>query len=241
MKGVILAGGNGTRLHPLTFVTNKHLLPVFDQPMVFYPIQTLLKAGIKDIMIIASGDKAGHFIGVLKNGKEYGIRHLEYGFQEGAGGISQALAIAEDFADGEPIVAILGDNTTDADITPAVKKFKNGATIFVKKVPDPERFGVPVFSKDGKTIIQIEEKPKNPQSDFAVVGVYIYDSHCFEYIRTLKPSARGELEITDLNNIYLEKGKLDWEELKGFWNDAGTFESLLKSNLYWARKRGIKV
>ena len=192
-------------------------------------------------MIIASGDKAGHFIGVLKNGKEYGIRHLEYGFQEGAGGISQALAIAEDFADSEPIVAILGDNTTDADITPAVKKFKDGATIFVKKVPDPERFGVPVFSKDGKTITKIEEKPKNPKSDFAVVGVYIYDAHCFEYIRTLKPSARGELEITDLNNIYLEKGKLKWEELKGFWNDAGTFESLLKSNLYWARKKGIKV
>lgn len=238
---MILAGGNGTRLYPLTFATNKHLLPVFDQPMVFYPIQTLLKAGIKDIMIIASGDKAGHFIGVLKNGKEYGIRHLEYGFQEGAGGISQALAIAEDFADGEPIVAILGDNTTDADITPAVKKFKEGATIFVKKVSDPERFGVPVFSSDGKTIVKIEEKPKNPQSDFAVVGVYIYDAHCFEYIRTLKPSVRGELEITDLNNIYLEKGKLNWEELKGFWNDAGTFESLLKSNLYWARKKGIKV
>ncbi len=241
MKGVILAGGNGTRLHPLTFATNKHLLPVFDQPMIFYPIQTLLKAGIKDIMIIASGDKAGHFIGVLKNGKEYGIRHLEYGFQEGAGGISQALAIAEDFADGEPIVAILGDNTTDADITSAVKKFKDGATIFVKKVPDPERFGVPVFSKDGKTMIQIEEKPKNPKSDFAVVGVYIYDVHCFDYIRSLKPSARGELEITDLNNIYLEKGKLNWEELKGFWNDAGTFESLLKSNLYWAKKKGAKL
>lgn len=241
MKGVILAGGLGTRLYPLTYATNKHLLPIFDQPMVFYPIQTLLKAGVKDIMIIASGDKAGHFIGVLKNGKEYGIRHLEYGFQEGAGGISQALAIAEQFAAGEPIVVILGDNTTDADIGPAVRKFKEGATIFVKKVPDPKRFGVPVFSKDGKTILKIEEKPKNPKSNFAVVGVYIYDAHCFDYIRTLKLSARGELEITDLNNIYLKKGKLNWEELKGFWNDAGTFESLFRSNLYWAKKKGVGI
>lgn len=241
MKGVILAGGNGTRLYPLTFATNKHLLPVFDRPMVFYPIQTLLNAGIKDIMLITSGEKAGHFISILKNGKELGIQHLEYGFQEEAGGISQALAVAEQFAAGEPVVVILGDNTTDADIGPAVRKFKDGATIFVKKVPDPERFGNPVFSKDGKKILKIEEKPKKPKSNFAVVGVYIYDAKCFEYIKTLKPSARGELEITDLNNIYIKNGKSNWAELKGFWSDAGTFESLFRSNLYWAKKKGIKI
>lgn len=242
MKGVVLAGGYGTRLFPLTWATNKHLLPVYNQPMVFYPIQTLLNAGIKEIMVISSGDKAGHFIGVLRNGKELGVSHLEYGYQEdGKGGISQALAIAENFVGGDSVTVILGDNTTDADISPAVKGFKDGATVFLKKVPDPERFGVPVFSQDGKTILNIEEKPKKPKSKFAVTGVYIYDNKVFDYIRTLNPSTRGELEITDVNNIYIKKGKLKWEELNGFWCDAGSFDTLYKANKYWAEKNGVKI
>lgn len=237
MKGVVLAGGNGTRLYPLTYATNKHLLPVYNQPMVFYPIQTLLRAGIKDIMVVSSGEKAGHFISVLKNGRELGISHLEYGYQEdGKGGISQALSIAEQFVGGDSVAVILGDNTTDADISKPVKEFKDGATIFLKKVPDPERFGVPIFAKNGKTILSIEEKPKKPKSRYAVTGLYIYDNKVFDYIRTIKPSARGELEITDVNNIYIKNKKMNWEELKGFWCDAGTFDTLFKANKYWAEK-----
>jgi len=240
MKGVVLAGGLGTRLYPLTYATNKHLLPVFNQPMVYYPIQTLIKAGIEEIMVVTGGPHAGHFLSVLKNGEKLGVKHLEYAFQEGEGGIAAALSLAEDFADGGPIAVILGDNTTDADISEAIKEFKKGATVFLKKVSDPERFGVPVFNADQK-IIKIEEKPSNPQSDFAVVGLYLYDSQVFDIIRTCRPSARGELEITDVNNIYLQKGLLNWAELKGFWSDAGTFESLLRSNVFWARKNGIKI
>lgn len=237
MKGVVLAGGNGTRLYPLTHATNKHLLPVYNQPMVFYPIQTLLRAGIKDIMVVSSGEKAGHFISVLKNGRELGISHLEYGYQEdGKGGISQALSIAEQFVGGDSVAVILGDNTTDADISKPVKEFKDGATIFLKKVPDPERFGVPIFAKNGKIILSIEEKPKKPKSRYAVTGLYIYDNKVFDYIRTIKPSARGELEITDVNNIYIKNKKMNWEELKGFWCDAGTFDTLFKANKYWAEK-----
>lgn len=237
MKGVVLAGGNGTRLYPLTHATNKHLLPVYNQPMVFYPIQTLLRAGVKDIMVVSSGEKAGHFISVLKNGRELGISHLEYGYQEdGKGGISQALSIAEQFVGGDSVAVILGDNTTDADISKPVKEFKDGATIFLKKVPDPERFGVPIFAKNGKIILSIEEKPKKPKSRYAVTGLYIYDNKVFDYIRTIKPSARGELEITDVNNIYIKNKKMNWEELKGFWCDAGTFDTLFKANKYWAEK-----
>jgi glucose-1-phosphate thymidylyltransferase len=241
MKGVVLAGGLGTRLYPLTFATNKHLLPVFDKPMVFYPIQTLVKAGIKEILVVTGGPHAGHFLRVLKNGKELGVKHLEYAYQEGEGGIAQALSLAEDFADGGPVTVILGDNTTDADIRPAVERFKEGAVVFLKKVPDPQRFGVPVFSKkDPKKIIRIEEKPKNPKSSYAVTGLYIYDNRVFDFIRKCKPSARGELEITDVNNFYIKEGKLKWEELKGWWLDAGTFETLFLANKYWAAKKGIK-
>ena len=238
MKGVVLAGGIGTRLYPLTYATNKHLLPVYDQPMVFYPIKTLVKAGITEVLVVTGGPHAGHFIRVLKNGKDLGLSHLEFAYQENEGGICDALSLAEDFTKGEAVCAILGDNTTDFDISSSVNKFVSGATIFLKKVQDPKRFGVPFFAKDKKTILKIVEKPKNPPNGYAVTGLYIYDEKVFGYIRKLKPSARGELEITDLNNIYLKKGQLNWQELKGFWSDAGTFESLFISNSYWAKVRG---
>jgi len=242
MKGVILAGGLGTRLYPLTYSTNKHLLPIFDQPMIFYPIKTLVRAGIKEIMIVTSGPHSGHFINVLKNGKELGIKHLEYGYQDDAlGGIADALSVCEDFAGSESLAVILGDNTTDAKIAPAVRSFKEGATIFLKKVKDPQRFGVPVFDpKDKKKIIAIEEKPKKPKSSYAVTGLYLYDNQVFKFIKRCKPSKRGQLEITDVNNFYIKEGKMKWYELKGFWSDAGTFESLFRANKYWASKKGIK-
>ena len=237
MKGVILAGGLGTRLYPLTHATNKHLLPVFNKPMIYYPIQTLVKAGIKNIMVVTGGPHAGDFIRVLQNGKDFGIEHLEYAYQEsGEGGIADALRLCEDFADGSSITVILGDNCTDADISPIVKDFKDGAVIFLQEVPDPHRFGVPVFSRDGKKIVKIEEKPTNPKSNYAVTGLYIYDNKVFGYTRRVKPSKRGQLEITDVNNLYLKDGKLGWAPLKGFWSDAGTSESLYRTSVYWARK-----
>ena len=236
MKGVILAGGLGTRLFPLTWATNKHLLPVYDKPMVYYPIDTLVKAGIKDVLIVSSGPHAGHFLRVLKNGKELGLDHLEYTFQEKPdGGIADALALAEDFADNDPVAVILGDNTTDANIKKEVSSFKDGAFIFLKKVPDPERYGVPEFDSKNR-IIKIEEKPKNPKSNYAVTGLYIYDPSVFEIIKRIKPSERGQLEITDVNNEYVKRHALNWAELKGFWTDAGTYESLFKANSYWANK-----
>lgn len=236
MKGVILAGGLGTRLYPLTHVTNKHLLPVFDKPMIYYPIETLVRAGIKDILIVTSGPHVGDFLGVLKNGHELGIEHLEYAYQEKPdGGISDALSLAQSFADEQSLCVILGDNTTDADISESVKNFSDGAMVFLRQVEDPQRFGVPVFDENRK-ILKIEEKPSDPKSDMAVTGLYIYDNKVFEYIRQIKPSDRGQLEITDLNNIYIEKGKLDWAELQGFWSDAGTFDSLFYANKYYAEK-----
>lgn len=235
MKGVVIAGGLGTRLYPLTFATNKHLLPVFDRPMIFYPIQTLVKAGIKEIMIVTGGPHAGHFISVLKNGKDLGVKHLEFAYQDSEGGIAHALRLCEDFANKESIAVILGDNTTDADISREVKNFKDGAMIFLKKVPDAKRYGVPVFDKR-KQIVTIEEKPKNPKSEFAVTGLYFYDDRVFDYIRTIKPSARGELEITDLNNCYIKDGKMNWANLEGFWSDAGTFKSLFLANQHWAKQ-----
>ncbi len=243
MKGIILAGGLGSRLYPLTYATNKHLLPIYDRPMVFYPIQTLVKAGIKEIMIVVGGPHAGHFISVLKNGIDLGIKHLEFAFQDTVdyktkkieGGISHALSLCEDFADNSSVAVILGDNTTDVDMSDEVKDFTDGATIFLKKVPDPNRYGVPVFN--GKKIISIEEKPQKPKSDYAVTGLYIYDNTVFKRIKTLKPSSRGELEITDLNNSYIKDGKLKWAKLSGFWTDAGTYDSLFKANEYWAKKR----
>lgn len=238
MKGVILAGGKGTRLDSLTLATNKHLLPVYDRPMIFYPISTLVNAGIRDILIVTGDIHAGQFMHVLKNGKEFGIDHLEYAYQEGGSqGIADALRYAEDFADGGPVAVILGDNTTDADIRPAVTDFQDGALIFMKKVVDPERFGNPRLAADGKTIEEIIEKPKKAVSPYAVTGLYLYDSTVFAKIKNLKPSGRGELEVTDINNAYLSEGKLRWAELKGYWSDAGTFPSLFRSNLYWARKK----
>jgi len=245
MKGVILAGGLATRLYPLTYATNKHLLPVYDKPMIYYPIQTLVKAGIKEILVVVSGPHAGHFIQVLKNGKDFGIKHMEFAYQENPkGGIADALSLAEDFANGSPITVILGDNTTDADITKPVNEFKEGALIFLKKVPDPKRFGVPRFDKkDKKRIIEIIEKPNNPPSDYAVTGLYIYDYQVFNFIKKCDPNfaGRGELEITQVNNFYLKEGKLNWVELDGYWLDAGTFDTLLMANLYWAKKKGFSV
>jgi len=235
MKGVVLAGGLGTRLYPLTYATNKHLLPVFDRPMIYYPIQTLVNAGIREVIVVTGGPHAGHFLAVLRNGQGLDLTHLEYAYQESEGGIAQALAMCEDFADGENIAVILGDNTTDADISPAVQTFECGARLFLKKVSDPERFGVPVFDSKGM-IISVEEKPENPKSDYAVTGLYIYDNRVFDYIRKCKPSGRGELEITDVNNLYISAGELDWVELDGFWSDAGTFESLYRTNRFWAEK-----
>src|SRR3972149_3250120 len=242
MKGVILAGGLGTRLYPLTFATNKHLLPIYDKPMVFYPIETLVRAGIREVIVLTGGPYAGHFIRVLKNGKELGLKHLEFAYQEQEGGIGDAISLAEDFADGGSVCVILGDNTTDADISAQVKSFKKGALIFLKKVPDPNRFGVPVFDgKNKKKIIRLEEKPKVPKSPYAGTGLYIFDNKCFDFIRKSKPSQRGELEVVDIINQYIKLGELRWEELKGFWSDAGKFETLFLSNQYWAKKKGVKI
>jgi glucose-1-phosphate thymidylyltransferase len=245
MKGVILAGGLATRLYPLTFATNKHLLPVYDKPMVFYPIKTLVNAGITEVMIVTSGPHCGHFIQVLKNGKEFGLTHLEYAYQENPkGGIADALALAEDFADNGPIAVILGDNTTDADISKVTSEFKNGAVIFLKKVTDPQRFGVPRFDeKDPSKIVEIIEKPKNPPSSYAVTGLYIYDNKVFDFIKKCNPNSagRGELEITEVNNFYIKENALHWAELKGYWLDAGTFDTLLQANLYWSKKNGVDI
>lgn len=235
MKGVITAGGLGTRLYPLSIATSKHLLPVFNKPMIFYPIKTLVDAGVDQILIIVGGPHAGHFMRVLKNGKDLGIKHLEFAYQENEGGIAEAVSLAEDFSNGESICVILGDNCTDTYIKKDVGNFKEGAHVFLKKVKDPQRFGVPRF--DGKKeIIKIEEKPKNPGSKYAVTGLYFYDHTVFKKIKKIIPSKRRELEITDLNNLYLKEKKLFWSELKGFWSDAGTFESLFEVNKYWANK-----
>jgi glucose-1-phosphate thymidylyltransferase len=236
MKGVILAGGLGSRLFPLTYATNKHLLPVYDQPMVYYPIQTLVKAGITEIMVVTGGPHAGDFINVLKNGDKFGVKHLEYAFQEGEGGIPVALSVTESFADGEPVCVILGDNCTDADITDHVKNFKDGAMIFLKEVPDPERFGCPRMDDKGN-ILEIIEKPKDPPSDYAITGLYFFENNVYDRIRKLKPSDRGELEITDINNSYLKEKRLKWSLLKGYWRDAGTFQTLFEAARYWADKK----
>ncbi len=237
MKGIILAGGLGTRLYPLTHATNKHLLPVYDKPMVYYPIQTLVNAGINDIMIVTGGPHAGDFLRVLKDGKDFGVDHLEYAYQEnGEGGIADALKLSQGFADGGPITVILGDNCTDFDISRSVNNFTDGATIFLKEVPDPKRFGVPVFDSSNKRIVRIDEKPKKPKSNYAVTGLYIYDNKVFKYADKIKPSKRGQLEITDVNNLYLKSGKLNSIVLHGFWSDAGTAESLYRTNVYWTRK-----
>jgi len=231
MKGVILAGGLGTRLHPLTKITNKHLLPVHDRPMIYYPIQTLINAGIDDIMIVTGGNSAGDFLRLLGNGKEFGLKHLNYTYQEGEGGIADALSLVEHFADEQAICVVLGDNVIEGNIRTAADEYRQqrkGAKILLKKVPDPQRFGVPELN--GKNVLQIEEKPKEPKSDLAVIGIYFYDSTVFDVIRTLVPSGRGELEITDVNNHYIRRGEMTWNELDGWWTDAGTFESLLRAS-----------
>ena len=232
MKGVILAGGLGTRLYPLTKITNKHLLPIYDKPMIFYPVETLINAGIIDIMIVTGGNYAGDFLRLIGNGKEFGLKHINYTYQEGEGGIADALSLAEYFADGEPICVVLGDNIIEKDIMKAVKDFemqKGGAKILLKEVPDPERFGVAEI-ENGK-LVRVVEKPVQPRSNLAVIGIYMYDSRVFDIIKTLKPSNRGELEITDVNNAYIEEGKMTWEMLQGWWTDAGTFESLLRASM----------
>ncbi len=226
MKGVILAGGLGTRLHPLTKITNKHLLPVYDKPMILYPLETLRKSGITEVMIVCGREHAGHFMQFLGSGKEYGVK-ISYALQDtNNGGIADALSYAEDFADGGAIAVILGDNIFEYDFKKAVAGFDGGAMGFFKKVSDPKRFGVPVFSKDEKIIIRIEEKPKKPKSSYAQTGFYIFDAHVFSFIKGLKPSARGELEMTDAINHYVHVGDFSFKIVKGEWLDAGTVESL---------------
>ncbi|MBX3389819.1 MAG: NTP transferase domain-containing protein [Phycisphaeraceae bacterium] len=235
MKGVILAGGTGSRLAPLTLVTNKHLLPVYDQPMVHYPIKCLLNAGIDEVLIVTGGEHAGDFLRLLKNGKQLGIRHLEYAYQEGSGGIADALKLAQDFADGQPICVVLGDNIIEKNIRVAANNYreqKHGAKILLKRVPDPHRFGV--VRLENNRIAEILEKPKNPPSDLAVTGIYFYDQTVFDICATLKPSGRGELEITDVNNAYLKAGTLTHEVLEGWWTDAGTFQSLFRASKFVA-------
>jgi glucose-1-phosphate thymidylyltransferase len=232
LKGVVLAGGLGTRLYPLTKVTNKHLLPVYNKPMIYYPILTLVEAGIKDILIVTGGNSAGDFLKLLGNGREFGLSHLSFVYQEGEGGIAAALSLAEHFCENDKIVVILGDNIVEKSIKKEVEIFEKqekGARILLKEVENPERFGVAEI-KDGK-IVRIIEKPKIPPSNLAVTGIYMYDNQVFDIIRTLKPSERGELEITDVNNKYLEMGQLTYGILDGWWTDAGTFDSLLKANI----------
>jgi len=238
VKGVVLAGGLGTRLAPMTRVTNKHLLPVYDRPMIYYPIQTLVDAGIGEILLVTGGNNAGDFLRLLGDGKDFGLRHLNYTYQEGEGGIAAALRLAEHFAAGEPICVILGDNILERGIRPAVERYAKtgrGGLVLLKEVPDPERFGVPVL--DQGRIVRIEEKPKVPPSRYAVIGVYMYDARVFEIIRTLKPSGRGELEITDVNNQYLAWGELDHAFVEGWWTDAGAVESLYRATTFVARQR----
>jgi glucose-1-phosphate thymidylyltransferase len=242
MKGVILAGGLGTRLYPLTKVTNKHLLPVYDKPMIYYPIQTLVNAGIRDILLVTGGNSAGDFLRLLGNGKEFGLQHLNYTYQEGEGGIAAALSLAEFFVNREPVCVILGDNIIERNIIAAARAYgkqAGGAKVLLKEVKDPQRFGVAVL--EGDRVVRIEEKPKEPKSPYITTGIYFYDHEVFDIIRTLKPSARGELEITDVNNAYLERGRLTWEILDGWWTDAGTFESLKLANNLVAQTGANKV
>lgn len=231
MKGIILAGGLGTRLMPCTKVTNKHLLPVYDEPMIYYPLRTLVNAGLKDIMIVTGGNNAGDFLRLLGNGHEFGLKDISYTYQEGEGGIADALRLAENFIDKDKMVVMLGDNIIRDDISNAVKEFEKqdrGAKIFLKEVTDPERFGVAEIK--GGRVINIEEKPGKPKTSYAVIGLYMYDSDVFEIIETLKPSGRGELEITDVNNEYIKRGTMTYSILEGWWTDAGTFESLFRAS-----------
>ena len=238
IKGIILAGGLGSRLRPLTKITNKHLLPIYDKPMIYYPLETLVKAGIKDIMIVTGGNSAGDFLRLLGNGKEFGLKDIYYTYQEGEGGIADALKLCEHFAEGQRIVVILGDNIIQGSIAPYVEKFRlqqSGARLLLKDVPDPQRFGVPEL-RDGR-IINIVEKPAKAMSNYAVTGIYMYDERVFDFARNLKPSQRGELEITDVNNAYIKSGDLMYDVLDGWWTDAGQFESLHLASTLIASER----
>lgn len=243
MKGVILAGGSGSRLKPTTNFLNKHMILIYDKPMIWYPVQTLIKAGIKDIVVVLSEYTAGQIISYLKDGTEFGLNKLSYAFQENPGGIAEAILLTENLIGLEDIAVILGDNTTDTDLFKEASCFQYKtspiAKIFLKKVEDPSRFGVPKL--EGNKIIEIKEKPNKPDSDYAVTGLYFYDNNVFNYIKELKPSERGELEVTDLNNLYIKYGVLEWSELDGFWSDAGTFDSLFKTNEYWYHAKKYKT
>ena len=230
MKGIVLAGGTGSRLFPLTKITNKHLLPIYDKPMIYYPIQTLVDAGISDIMVVTGGKNSGDFLRLLANGKQFGLKHIAYTYQEGEGGIAEALGLCEHFADNQPICVVLGDNIVEKSIRDAADAFRRqdrGARILLKEVPDAERFGVAEFN--GDYIVGIEEKPPRPKSNYAVTGIYMYDATVFDKIKTCKPSHRNELEITDVNNAYIREGTMTFSFLDGWWTDAGTFDSLLRA------------
>lgn len=238
IKGVVLAGGLGTRLYPLTKVTNKHLLPIYTKPMIYYPIEKLVQAGITDIMIVTGGPFAGDFLKLLGNGREFGLHDLHYTYQEGEGGIAEALSLCRHFIEHDRVCVILGDNIFSDEITGGVSRFikqKKGARIFLKEVPDPERFGCPLLKAD--KVLKIEEKPKVPKSRYCVTGIYMYDNRVFEIVKTLKPSGRGELEITDVNNAYIENGEMTYEILEGWWTDAGTFDSLLRASTLVAHNK----
>lgn len=242
MKGIVLAGGTGSRLFPLTKITNKHLLPIYEKPMIYYPIETLVEAGIDDLLVVTGGRNAGDFLRLLGNGKEFGLKHINYAYQEGEGGIAEALALAEHFADNGQICVVLGDNIIEGSIAEAVQDFKQqkrGAKVLLKQVHDADRFGVAEIS--GNHIVAIEEKPAKPKSNYAVTGIYMYDETVFDKTRTLKPSARGELEITDVNNAYINEGTMTFNYLEGWWTDAGTFDSLLRAgNLVHSTRRDKK-
>ncbi len=242
MRGVVLAGGLGSRLDPFTRIINKHLLPVYDKPMIYYPIQTLVNAGIEQIMVVTGGQNTGDFLRLLGNGKEFGLKHLDYTYQEGEGGIAEALLLAQHFSRGEKLCVILGDNIIEQNIVTSVEAFRkqqNGARILLKEVADPSRFGVPKFSKN--TIVSIEEKPETPKSSYAVTGIYMYDGTVFDKINMLERSARGELEITEVNNHYIDEGTMHWDILHGWWTDAGTVSSLLRASQLVARTGANKL
>lgn len=242
MKGVILAGGLGSRLLPLTRVTNKHLLPVYDKPMIFYPIQTLVDAGVEEILLVTGGNSAGEFLRLIGNGEEFGLKHMNYTYQKTEGGIADALALARHFVGRDKVVVVLGDNFVQGSIRNAVQDFEaqpEGAKIFLKEVADPREFGVAVL--EGDRVTRIIEKPKDPPTNLAVIGIYMYDNSVFDICDTLEPSARGELEITDVNNAYIQRGTMTYEILDGWWADCGSFEALLRSNLLVARERGVRV
>lgn len=234
MKGIILAGGKGTRLYPLTKITSKQLLPVYDKPMIFYPIETLVSAGVKNILIIVAPDHSGHFLNLLGSGKEFGVK-FTYEIQEEARGLADAFIIGADFIGKDSVTMILGDNIFENDFRKSIREFSGGAKVFAKKVHDPERFGVPEFDEEMK-VLSLEEKPKKPKSNYALVGMYIFDNRVVEYARELKPSKRGEIEIIDLQNKYLEKGELKVDIIDGMWEDAGTFDSLRRASNFMAEK-----